>query len=113
MADNDWKQRLGVVFSTNPDYNYATEAEAAEEPDTLAPDKQRLRVMKETAGRKGKTVTIVKGFVGKEDDLKALAKSIKTRLCTGGSTKDGEVVLQGDVREKIIGFLKDSGYNAR
>lgn len=105
---NDWKDRLGVVYSTNPDYCY--EVESAEEPDTLPPARQRLRVSMERAGRKGKTVTLVKGFVGCTDDLKELSRRLKTRLSTGGSVKDGEVVIQGDVRDAVRSLLKEWGY---
>lgn len=108
MADNDWKSRLGMVFSTNPDYQFET----AEEPeaDTLPAEAQPLRVRMERAGRKGKTVTLVTGFVGREDDLRTLAKMLKTRLSTGGSAKDGEIVIQGDVRQRVLDLLKSAGY---
>lgn len=108
MATNDWKKRLGVVYSTNPDFNFQGEQE--EEADTLPKQNQRLRVKIERAGRKGKTVTLVAGFVGGEDDLKHLAKELKTKLSTGGSAKDGEIVIQGDVKEKVIELLQKMGY---
>lgn len=108
MKQQDWKERLGVVYSTNPDYAY--DVPAADEPDTLPPAQQRLRVRMERAGRKGKTVTLVTGFVGTADDLKALGKALKTYLGTGGTAKDGEIVIQGDVRERVVVWLRQAGY---
>lgn len=109
MANNDWKSRLGMVYSTNPDYHFET----TEEPEakTLPPAQQRLRVKMERAGRKGKTVTLVEGFVGTEEDLKELAKNLKTKLSTGGSAKDGEIVIQGDVRQRVAELLRAFGYS--
>lgn len=109
MANNDWKSRLGMVYSTNPDYHFETLEEP--EADTLPPAQQRLRVRMERAGRKGKTVTLVEGFVGTEDDLKDLAKMLKTKLSTGGSAKDGEIVIQGDVRQRVAELLRAAGYS--
>ena len=87
--DNDWKQRLGVVYSTNPDFQYQTIEE--NEPDTLEPSKQRLTVSIDRRQRAGKQVTLVKGFVGRQDDLASLAKTLKTRCGVGGTAKDGEI----------------------
>ena len=109
MANNDWKDRLGVVFSTNPDFNYEVEA-PVEEPDTLPFSQQRLRVKIERAGRKGKTVTIISGFIGKTEDLKEFSTWLKTRLSTGGSIKDGEIIIQGDHRQRLVEILKKEGY---
>ena len=111
MADNDWKARLGVVFSTNPDFNYTTEEAAVVE--TLAPAKQNLRVWLDRNHRGGKTVTLVKGFVGSDDDLKELARMLKNRCGVGGSAKDGEIIIQGDHRERVLQLLLDSGYRAK
>ena len=105
MANNDWKERLGVVFSTNPNYHYEVET-PEEEPDTLPFAQQRLRVKIERAGRKGKTVTIVSGFIGKMDDLKEFSTWLKTRLSTGGSIKDGEIVIQGDQRQAVLTLIE-------
>lgn len=114
MADNDWKKRLGVVFSTNPDYDYATEPDiSAAEPDTLPPERQRLHVRMERAGRKGKTVTLVEGFVGTGDDLVTLSKMLKTKLSTGGSAKNGEIVLQGDRVDETKRLLRAAGYGVK
>ena len=111
MADNDWKARLGVVYSTNPDFQYTTQEE--EEAATLEPGKQRLIVGIDRRNRGGKQVTLITGFVGTADDLKALAKTLKTRLGVGGSAKDGEITIQGDFRDKVTDLLKQLGYNAK
>ena len=111
MAQNDWKDRLGVVFSTNPDFQYTTSGE--EEADTLPPEKQRLIVGIDRRNRGGKQVTLVSGFVGRSDDLKELGRTLKTRLGVGGSAKDGEITIQGDFREKVTEILRSLGYNAK
>ena len=104
----DWKDRLGVVFSTNPDFKYETTEQ--EEPQTLPPGQQRLRVRFERAGRHGKTVTLVEGFVGRADDLKALCRLLKSGLGTGGSAKDGDIVIQGERVEQVKQLLRKAGY---
>jgi translation initiation factor 1 len=109
--ENDWKSRLGVVYSTNPDFQYATSDEAEEE--TLPPSKQRLVVAIDRRNRGGKQVTLITGFVGKADDLKELGKTLKTRCGVGGTAKDGEITIQGDFREKVVALLKELGYNAK
>ncbi len=111
MAENDWKARLGVVFSTNPDFNYTTEEE--ESIETLPPAKQNLRVRLDRNHRGGKTVTLVKGFVGSEEDLKELAKELKNRCGVGGTAKDGEIIIQGAHREKVLEILLSKGYRAK
>lgn len=108
VKDNDWKKRLGVVFSTNPDFVFEEEEEDV--LSTLAPSEQRLRVRIEKNGRGGKTVTVVKGFVGQDEDLKSLAKSLKTKCGVGGSVKDGDVIIQGDLKEKVVLLLISMGY---
>ncbi len=108
---SDWKSRLGVVYSTNPDFAYTTEDELENEPvETLPPAQQPLRLRLSTAHRKGKVVTIVGGFVGSADDLAALAKMLRTKLSVGGSEKDGEIILQGDCRPRVLELLKREGY---
>lgn len=107
--NNDWKSRLGMVYSTNPDFVFDEAAE--DEVETLSMSKQKLRVSIETKGRGGKTVTLVKGFVGKDEDLKALAKSLKTKCGVGGAVKDNEIVIQGDLRDKVVSLLKTFGYS--
>lgn len=111
MVDNDWKKRLGVVYSTNPDFQYQQQEQ--EQVQTLPPEKQRLLVRYETAGRAGKKVTVVTGFTGSEDDLSALGKTLKTKCGVGGSAKDGEIVLQGDLRDKLVAILTSLGYKAK
>ena len=109
--DNDWKSRLGVVYSTNPDFQYETAG--TEEAETLPPDKQRLIVAIDRRNRGGKQVTLVTGFVGTADDLKELGKTRKTRCGVGGTAKDGEITIQGDFRDKVTALLKEMGYNAK
>lgn len=111
MADNDWKSRLGVVYSTNPDFQY--QEARVEEPETPDPSKQRLIVRIDRRQRAGKQVTLVEGFVGKSDDLAALAKTLKTRCGVGGTAKDGEITVQGDLRDKVVALLQSMGYNAK
>ena len=112
MGDNDWKKRRGVVYSTTPDFNYDAQ-ESAAEAETLAPARQRLTVSLERSGRAGKTVTLVRGFVGSADDLAALGKTLKTRCGVGGTAKDGEITVQGDLREKVTALLLSLGYQAK
>lgn len=109
MANNDWKDRLGVVYSTNADYQFTTEEE--EQQETLPKNEQRLRVAIEKNGRGGKVVTIVRGFVGTEDDMKSLGKFLKTKCGVGGSVKDDEIIIQGNLKDKVITLLKADGYN--
>ena len=109
--DNDWKKRLGVVYSTNPDFQYQTSQ--VEEAETLAPSKQRLIVSIDRRQRAGKQVTLVKGFVGKADDLAALGKALKVKCGVGGTAKDGEITVQGDLRDKVVALLQGMGYNAK
>ena len=97
-----------MVYSTNPDFNYETEGD--EEQETLPPSQQKLRVNIERKNRGGKVATIVTGFVGTEEDLKALGKSLKTRCGVGGSAKDGEIIVQGDFKTRVIELLKQDGY---
>jgi len=109
--DNDWKKRLGVVYSTNPDFSYETAPEAAAE--TLPPAKQKLIVGIDRRNRGGKQVTLVTGFVGSDEDLKALGRTLKVKLGVGGAAKDGEITVQGDFRDKVTALLKEMGYNAK
>ena len=109
--DNDWKNRLGVVFSTNPDFQY--QKETAQEAETLPPEKQRLIVGIDRRNRGGKQVTLVTGFAGTEADLKELGRALKVRCGVGGSAKDGEITIQGDLRDKVTALLKEMGYNAK
>lgn len=102
------KQRTGVVYSTNPQYSY-NDAHYSE-PSTLPPQQQKLRISKERAGRGGKTVTIVRGFVGNEADMLALCKLLKQQCGIGGSAKQGDIVLQGDHRTQVCEKLKSLGF---
>lgn len=111
MADNDWKKRLGVVFSTNPDFKYEEEAEQV--PATIEPSKQNLIVGIDRKGRAGKQVTLITGFVGTSDDLAELGRTLKVKCGVGGSAKDGEITIQGDFRDRIVAILKDMGYKAK
>lgn len=111
MANNDWKSRLGMVYSTNPDFRY--EEEEIFEEETLQPKDQKLIVALEKKGRGGKQVTVVDGFVGKNDDLESLGKTLKTRCGVGGSVKDGQILVQGDQRDKITAILTALGYMAK
>ena len=111
MADNDWKSRLGVVYSTNPDFQYETETTS--EAETLPPARQRLIVRIDRRQRAGKQVTLVEGFVGTSEDLAALAKTLKTKCGVDGTAKDGEITVQGDLRDKVTALLQAMGYNAK
>jgi translation initiation factor 1 len=104
------KKAEGIVYSTDPDFEY--EGGEVEAPETLPNDKQKLKVMLDKKARAGKQVTLVEGFVGKPEDLEALGKQLKTLCGVGGSAKDGEILIQGDFREKIKTFLIQKGYRA-
>lgn len=111
MAENDWKKRLGVVYSTNPDFQYIEDN--APEEETLPPAKQKLTVTIDRRRRAGKQVTLVSGFIGTEQDLAALGRTLKVKCGVGGSAGDGEIIIQGDVRDKVVSLLSGMGYNAR
>ncbi|MFI3316684.1 MAG: translation initiation factor [Rikenellaceae bacterium] len=110
MASNDWKDRLGMVYSTSPDYQYTTSDDSVQ---TLAPGQQDLRVWLDKKHRAGKVATIVRGFVGADDDLKELAKVLKSKCGVGGSAKDGEIIIQGDHRDRVVEILAKSGYKSK
>ncbi len=112
MTNNDWKSRLGVVFSTNPDFNYQNE-DNTPESETLPPEKQKLIVSIDRRNRGGKQVTLVTGFTGNEEDLSELGKTLRGKCGTGGSAKDGEIIIQGDFRERVTGILQSMGYKAK
>ena len=107
----DWKDRLGVVFSTSDEYDYSYDDQ--EEEDTLDPEDQNLYVSLDRKHRKGKTVTLVEGFIGTEEDLKDLGKTLKSKCGTGGSAKDGEIIIQGDKKEKVYDILVSMGYKVK
>lgn len=105
------KNRVNVVYSTNPDFDY--DHDDHEEEETLAPEQQQLKVWIDKKQRAGKEASVIKGFVGSSDDLKQLAKEIKQACGTGGSAKDGEIIIQGDKRDAIVSFLSKKGYKAK
>ncbi|MBQ2424284.1 MAG: translation initiation factor [Alistipes sp.] len=105
----DWKDRLGVVYSTNPNFEYDNGEQQAVE--TLPKDRQNLRVWRDTHGRAGKVATVVRGFVGSEDDLTELGKTLKRKIGVGGSVKDGEIIIQGENRDRVLQILLDEGYS--
>ena len=108
---NDKKERINVVYSTNPNYQYEYNQEA--EQATLATENQNLRVTLDSKQRKGKIVTLVQGFVGTEENLKELAKLLKNKCGVGGSVKDGEIIIQGEVKEKVLTILRDNKFRAK
>ncbi len=108
---NNWKSREGVVYSTSEDFTYTQQKN--ETTETLVPGKQSLRVMMDNSGRAGKQVTLITGFIGSTTDLEALTKLLKTKCGVGGSAKDGEILIQGDARDKILAILTKEGYKAR
>jgi translation initiation factor 1 len=108
MGKKNKNDKFGFVYSTDPDFKFQEENDRVQE--TLPPAQQKLRIRLETKHRGGKAATIVSGFIGKEDDLEALGKSLKNYCGTGGSVKDGEIIIQGDQREKVIQWLQKSGY---
>ena len=108
---NDWKQRLGMVYSTNPNYEYQTEE--CDEQATLPASEQNLRIWLDRKQRGGKTVTLVKGFVGTESDLADLGRMLKNKCGVGGSAKDGEIIIQGDHRYRVVELLTAAGYKCK
>ena len=111
MAKNDWKDRLNIVYSTNPDFKYDDGGE--EEVETLPPARQQLRIQLDKRNRNGKSVTLITGFVGTEDDLKELGKMLKTKCGVGGAAKEGEIIIQGDHRDRVVEILTKSGYRCK
>jgi translation initiation factor 1 len=109
---NKNKNRSGIVYSTNENFEYQLDNQF-EQPETLSPENQKLKVFEDSKQRKGKTVTIINGFIGKEEDLKELEKILKNKCGTGGSSKDGEIIIQGKLSEKIKSILKSLNYNIK
>ena len=109
--NNDWKKRDGVVYSTADNFEYNLEENEGSE--TLPPSQQKLKVLLDKKARAGKQVTLVEGFVGSEDDLKELGKLLKNKCGVGGTAKDGEILIQGDHRDKVVQVLVQAGYGAK
>ena len=101
------KNKIGVMYSTNPNYDFEFE----QEEETLTAENQNLEVWIDKKHRGGKVATLVKGFIGSEADLKALGKLLKSKCGVGGSAKDGEIIIQGNMREKVMEILEKEGYN--
>ncbi|MFN2456929.1 MAG: translation initiation factor [Chitinophagaceae bacterium] len=108
MGKKNVTDEHGFVYSTDPNFNYVNEER--ESTETLPPQEQRLKIKLETKHRGGKIVTLVQGFTGKEEDLQQFAKQLKNFCGTGGSAKDGEILIQGDSREKVLQWLVKNGY---
>lgn len=108
---NDWKKREGVVYSTSSDFDFSYQQR--DEQNTLPSKQQNLKVLLDKSMRAGKQVTLVTGFVGTTSDLEVLGKMLKTKCGVGGSVKDGEVLIQGDVRDKVVQVLQKEGYKAK
>lgn len=109
--DNDWKKRDGVVYSTSDNFEFRGN-EGSDEV-TLPPSQQNLRVQLDKKSRGGKKVTLITGFVGKDEDLKELGKTLKIKCGVGGNSKEGEILIQGDFRTQILEYLIQAGFKAK
>ena len=107
MSKKSKPDARGFVYSTNPDFSFQEEQHHAE---TFPPAQQRLKIRLDTKHRAGKAVTLVEGFAGKEEDMQELGKKLKSFCGTGGSAKEGEIIVQGDQREKVLQWLIKNGY---
>ncbi len=108
MSKKNKSDQHGFVYSTDPSFRFEQEQNDIE---TFPPPHQKLRIRIDTKRRAGKAVTLIEGFIGKEVDLEELGKRLKTFCGTGGSAKDGEIIIQGDQREKVLQWLKKNGYS--
>ncbi|MDR0768618.1 MAG: translation initiation factor [Dysgonamonadaceae bacterium] len=108
MKSNDWKERINIVYSTNSEFQYETDNAA--EVETLPKEKQSLHISLDKRNRGGKKVTLITGFIGNDEDLQNLGKLLKVKCGVGGSAKDGEIIIQGDFRNKIGEILLKDGY---
>ena len=111
MSKKIKERKGGIIFSTNPNFEY--EDDNIHQDETLPPSKQDLRIWLDTKQRKGKAVTLITGYQGTTDDLKELEKSLKNLCGTGGSSKNGEILIQGDFRDKVLTWLIGKGYKAK
>jgi len=109
--DNDWKKRLGMVYSTNPDFQY--ESGEAEEKETVPPQQQKLYLSLDKKNRKGKKVTLVEGFIGSTEDIKNLAKELKSNCGVGGSVSENNILIQGDFRDRLMSLLEEKGFKVK
>ena len=109
MSKKD-KNRKNVVFSTNPNFNY--ESDEQDEVETLSPSEQQLKIYLDRIGG-GKLISRISGFVGKTEDIEALGKSLKQKCGVGGSVKEGEILIQGDHRDKLLNLLSQNNYKAK
>lgn len=108
MSKKKKEDKYGFVYSTDPNFKF--EQEQPGEQNTVSPKEQRLKIRLETKHRGGKTVTLIEGFIGKEDDLEELSKKLKNFCGSGGSAKDNEIIIQGDHRDKVLQWLLKNGY---
>lgn len=111
MNKKSRKNRKGIVYSTDPDYDF--EYDGQEEPNTLPAREQDLRISIDRKSRGGKQVTLISGFIGNESDLKQLARLLKSKCGVGGSVKDSDILIQGDFRDKVLDILIANGYRAK
>jgi len=109
MSKKNKPDKNGFVFSTDPGFKFEEEPENLE---TILPKQQKLRIRLDTKHRAGKAVTLIEGFIGKEEDLEDLGKKLKSFCGTGGSAKDAEIIVQGDQREKVLQWLLKNGYTS-
>lgn len=109
--NNDWKKRDGMVYSTSDSFEF--QHESNDEQDSMAPNQQNLKVMLDKKARAGKKVTLIEGFIGNDIELAVLGKLLKNKCGVGGSAKDGEILIQGDHRDKVVQILQSEGYKAK
>jgi translation initiation factor 1 len=109
--ENDWKKRLGMVYSTNPDFQF--DSGEKEEPETLEPSRQLLYVSLDKKNRKGKKVTLVEGYQGSPEELRSLARDLKSKCGVGGSSGDNSILIQGDFRDRVVALLQEKGFKVK